>query len=162
MHLKYFLKLSPIFILIMLAFSACKKSTDVDPAKQLIADEALIKDFIAKNNISAIRHESGIYFQILVPGTGNITYSANTTVTANYTGRLLNGTVFDKNTPNPPLAFILGKVIDGWKIGVPLIQKGGKIRLFIPSGYGYGSTSAGTIPPNSVLDFDIELVDVQN
>jgi FKBP-type peptidyl-prolyl cis-trans isomerase FkpA len=72
----------------------------------------------------------------------------------------LDGTVFDQTTTQP-LNFPLGNVIVGWQIGVPLIKKGGKIRLLIPSGYGYGQGGSGKIPSNAVLDFDIELVDVQ-
>ncbi|WP_026897824.1 FKBP-type peptidyl-prolyl cis-trans isomerase [Daejeonella oryzae] len=149
------------FIALTITISSCKKTSSVDPEKQFAADEVLIKDFIAKNNITAIRHESGVYYQIIAPGSGSTIYSANTSVSAKYKGRLLSGSVFDEATANP-ISFKLGGVIVGWQIGVPLIQKGGKIRLLIPSAYGYGQSSAGSIPANSVLDFDIELVDVQN
>ncbi|MEJ7779509.1 MAG: FKBP-type peptidyl-prolyl cis-trans isomerase [Daejeonella sp.] len=81
-------------------------------------------------------------------------------MSARYTGRLLSGVEFDKSAQ--PVAFKLGGVILGWQKGVPLIQKGGTIRLFIPSGLGYGAGGQGPIPPNAVLDFDIELVDVTN
>ena len=149
------------FVALVIGVSSCKKNSSVDPAKQAIIDENLIKDFITKNNIPATRLESGVYYQIILPGSGTVVYSLNTSVSAFYTGRLLNGSVFDKATTNP-LPFKLGGVIQGWIVGVPLIQKGGKIRLFIPSGYGYGDMDAGKIPANSVLDFEIELVDVQN
>jgi FKBP-type peptidyl-prolyl cis-trans isomerase len=73
--------------------------------------------------------------------------------------------VFDSslNTGRTPLEFYLTGVIDGWKIGVPLIQKGGKIRLIIPSGFAYGPSGAGggAIGPNAVLDFDIEIIDIR-
>ncbi|MGB4774309.1 MAG: FKBP-type peptidyl-prolyl cis-trans isomerase [Daejeonella sp.] len=158
MKLKYlFLLLAVLFI----ACNSCKKDAAVDPQKQLAADEVLIKDFLAKNSITASRHESGVYYQIIAAGDGHLIYSANTTVSAKYTGRLLNGTVFDQST-NTPINFKLGEVIQGWQIGIPLIQKGGKIRLFIPSGYGYGPNGSGPIPANAVLDFDIELVDATN
>jgi FKBP-type peptidyl-prolyl cis-trans isomerase FkpA len=145
----------------MLGLSSCLKDDYVDPTVQAENDDATIVKFIADNKISAIKHSSGLYYQITQSGSGNMTYSANTTVTANYTGRLLSGQVFDKSTTQP-LSFRLGQVIVGWQIGVPLIKKGGKIRLLIPSGYAYGPQGSGAIPPNSVLDFDIELVDVQN
>ena len=155
------------FVALIIGFSSCKKNSSVDPAEQAIIDDNLIKDFITKNNIPAIRHESGVYYQIISLGTGNFVYSDNTTITANYAGKLLSGTVFDK-TNGTPIPLKLGKfgatsgLIKGWRLGIPLIQKGGKIRLFIPSGYGYGDMDAGKIPANSVLDFEIELVDVQN
>lgn len=150
-----------ILLVSIAALSACKKENNYDPYKQLEADELVIKDFITKNNIPAVRHETGVYYQIITPGSGAITYSGTTQVTAKYTGRLLNGQVFD-NAGGNSATFPLGNVIDGWKIGVPLIQKGGKIRLLIPSGYAYGPYAQGGIPANSILDFDVELIDVQN
>ncbi|HYK77758.1 MAG TPA: FKBP-type peptidyl-prolyl cis-trans isomerase [Daejeonella sp.] len=150
-----------ILLVSVTALSACKKEPSYDPYKQLAADELLIQDFIAKNNIPAVRHESGLYYQIIAPGSGNITYTTATQVTAKYEGRLLNGQVFDNGGGNPA-TFPLGGVIGGWQIGVPLIQKNGKIRLLIPSGYAYGPNAQRGIPANSILDFDVELVDVQN
>ncbi|WP_291404444.1 FKBP-type peptidyl-prolyl cis-trans isomerase [Daejeonella sp.] len=157
------MKINKILILsfiMALTLGSCSKNDDFDPAKQAELDEALIVKFIADNKITATKHSSGVYYQILSPGTGSVIYNANTVVTAKYTGRLLNGSIFDQTTTQIP-SFALGKVIVGWQIGVPLIQKGGKIRILIPSQYGYGRNVAGTIPANSVLDFDIELTDVK-
>jgi FKBP-type peptidyl-prolyl cis-trans isomerase FkpA len=153
-------KILVLSLIMTLALGSCKKSDNFDPAKQAELDEALIVKFIADNKITAVRHQSGVYYQILSPGTGSVTYTANTVVSAKYTGRLLNGSIFDQTTTQIP-SFALGNVIVGWQIGVPLIQKGGKIRILIPSQYGYGRNVAGTIPANSVLDFDIELTDVK-
>lgn len=144
----------------MFSLSSCLKGDNFDPEIQAQTDDALINKFLTDKKITAVKHSSGLYYQIIQPGSGSVTYSANTQVTAKYVGRLLSGTVFDQTTTQPA-TFRLGTVIAGWQIGVPLIQKGGKIRLFIPSGYGYGQQGASTIPPNSVLDFDVELVDVQ-
>lgn len=156
------LSLSILFLISVIGFSGCiKEGGDpyVQAQEQLAKEEVVIKKFIADNNIPAIRHETGVYYQILVRGTGNHVYTANSKVSTNYKGRLLDGSVFDQSTS--AVSFPLGNVIAGWQIGVPLIQKGGKIRLFIPSGYGYGAKGSGSIPSNAVLDFDIELVDVQ-
>ncbi|MFA6945739.1 MAG: FKBP-type peptidyl-prolyl cis-trans isomerase [Pedobacter sp.] len=151
-----------LFSLVMVfGLSSCLKGDNFDPALQAQQDDAIIVKFLADKNITAIKHSSGLYYQIIQPGSGSIVYTANTQVTTNYTGRLLSGVVFDKTTTQP-VSFKLGQVIVGWQLGVPLIQKGGKIRLFIPSGYGYGPQSSGQIPANAVLDFDIELIDVQN
>jgi FKBP-type peptidyl-prolyl cis-trans isomerase FkpA len=149
--------------------SCLKEQTDpfVDANVQLVKDEEIIKKFIVDNKIAALRHESGLYYQIIQPGSGNIVYSANTRVTVNYQGRLLDGSIFDQSKVNQPISFALGGVIVGWQIGVPLIQKGGKIRLLIPSGYAYRGQETKDnqgkviIPSNAVLDFDIELLDVQ-
>lgn len=146
--------------LIVGAFSFCKKDT-YNAEEQLKIDDKLIVDFIAKNNIAAIKHSSGLYYQILTPGSGNTTFTGSTSVTVNYEGRLLNGAVFDKSaTPLP--TFTLGNLIPGWQIGIPLIQKGGKIRLIVPSTLAYKNTSpSSAIPANSVLDFTIDLINAQ-
>jgi FKBP-type peptidyl-prolyl cis-trans isomerase FkpA len=148
------------FLMIITALSACKSDPGISAEEQLAADEVRIKEFITANNIPAVRHQSGLYYQIIEPGTGNLVYNANTSITAEYSLRLLNGNTVPQ--PAGPINFSLGGVIIGWQIGIPLIQKGGKIRLFVPSGYAYGSQSRNGIPANSVLDFDVELVDAQN
>lgn len=147
-----------LLVLLFGAFfsSSCKK--EVDAEKQAQKEEQLIKDYITANNIAAIRHDSGLYYQILEPGTGNVEYTTSTSVRVKYTLRLLGGQVVPQTTEK--VDFTLGRVIVGWQIGIPLIQKGGKIRLFVPSVYAYGPYSQNGIPANSVLDFDIELFEI--
>ncbi len=156
MKIRYILLLIlPLLVLV----SACGKKCDAE--KQVNVDDATILQFLTSKNIQAQKHSSGVYYQILSAGSGNITYTANTTISAKYTGRLLDGSVFD-NGGGQPISFKLGGVITGWQIGIPLIQKGGKIRLFIPSGLAYGCDGQGGIPKNAVLDFDVELVNATN
>ena len=156
-----------ISFIMVLGFSSCQKNDSFDPivqtqqdVVQAQKDDAVIVKFLADNKITALKHSSGIYYQIIEPGSGNFNYKSSTYVTVNYTGRLLSGAVFDKS--NTAFSSQLGPLVMGWRIGVPLIQKGGKIRLFIPSEYGYGRLGSGPIPANAVLDFDIELLDVKN
>lgn len=145
------LKHLTILLLLTLAMNACKK--DKNPDQQ-------IEDFIAKNNIPATKDASGLYYQIIKPGTGSFTYPSNTRITIKYEGRLLDGSVFD-NGGGKEQTFVLSQLIQGWQIGIPKIQKGGEIRLIIPPGLGYGSSAAGSIPGNSVLDFTIQLSNTQ-
>jgi FKBP-type peptidyl-prolyl cis-trans isomerase len=70
-----------------------------------------------------------------------------------YTGTLLNGTKFDAGTISYPLS----QLIVGWQIAVPLIGKGGRIKVVLPSSLGYGAQTTGPIPANSPLYFDITL-----
>ncbi|MBY0245377.1 MAG: FKBP-type peptidyl-prolyl cis-trans isomerase [Sphingobacteriaceae bacterium] len=150
-----------VLILSIVLFQACKdKNTEnFDPEKQIKIDDSLINDFITKNKITALKHSSGLYYQILEPGTGNVSYSGTTEVTVNYEGRLLNGSVFDKSSS--ATTFPLGSLIYGWQVGIPLIQKGGRVRLIIPSNLAYGNRATGGIPANSVLDFTIELINTK-
>jgi FKBP-type peptidyl-prolyl cis-trans isomerase len=103
---------------------------------------------------------SGLRYRILAPGTDPKPTAAST-VKALYTGKLTDGTVFDSTDKNggEPLEFSLGGVIRGWTEGLQLIGKGGKIHLWVPSELGYGAQGGGPIPANSVLEFDVELVE---
>ena len=157
------LRLVLLFVCVAAGLSACKKSVNdnFDEVGQYTADTTAIRAFIVKNNIPAVKHSTGVFYQIIAPGTGSTVYTSNTVVTANYAGRILGNTATFDTTNGTAVAFPLGGVIPGWQIGVPLIQKGGSIRLFIPSYYGYGQYGQGSIPPNAILDFDIQLVDVK-
>lgn len=154
---------SKIFLglfLVVCAFSACKKD-DYDAEKQAKIDDALIVDFLAKNSIVAIKHSSGIYYQTLTPAAaGENNFTSSTNVSVNYEGRLLSGAIFDKSTSIA--TFPLGNLIQGWQIGIPLVKKGGRIRLLIPSTLAYKNESpSSAIPKNAVLDFTIDLINAQ-
>lgn len=158
------------FMISAIGLSSCLKDDKNDPyqeaQEQFKRDTAIMNKFVADNNLNIIRHESGVFYQILEPGSGNHTFRDNSVITVKYEGRLLNGFIFDFADATP-FKSTLGRtatndeLILGWRIGIPLIQKGGKIRLLIPSGYGYGPKAPNKIPANSILDFTIELIDVQ-
>ncbi len=132
----------------------------LDDTNQAVADDLTITRFLAANNITtATKDPSGIYYQILEPGTGTETIQKDADVTATYTGKFLTGQQFDGGTG---VKFSLLEVITGWQLGVPKVKKGGKIRLFIPSVLAYGSTGFESIPPNACLDFEITVTDFKN
>ncbi len=151
-----------LFFTGVIALSGCLKSNnlEIDTGKQIqeqfTKDSVLMSQFIVAEGIDTSGVKFGVLYQIIEPGDGE-QVNDNSVIKVKYEGRLLNGTVFDK-TGETPQIFSLGGLIPGWRIGIPLIRKGGKIRLIIPSYYGYGSTPRNGIPANSVLDFDIELV----
>jgi FKBP-type peptidyl-prolyl cis-trans isomerase FklB len=104
--------------------------------------------------------KSGLQYQVLKAGVGPKP-DPNSMVRVSYIGKLTNGTEFDRSRPNSPAEFELSKVIHGWSEGVGLMNKGAKYRLFIPPALAYGEQSpTPAIPPNSVLVFDVELVDI--
>jgi len=142
---------SKIFLLaitlLVLATYSCKKED------QLEADIKKIEAYLAENNIEALRHSSGLFYVIETAG-GAQKPGPNATVTVSYKGMLLNGTIFDQNQY---VNLDLPTLIEGWKIGIPLIGAGGKIKLFVPSTLAYGKTDRDGIPANSVLIFEISL-----
>lgn len=86
------------------------------------------------------------------------------TVVVNYTGKLEDGTMFDTTAGKQPFEFVLGSslVIPGWNQGLRGMKVGGKRTLTIPPGLAYGEQGAeGTVPPNSTLTFEVELLDVK-
>jgi FKBP-type peptidyl-prolyl cis-trans isomerase FkpA len=134
-------------------------------AKQTQVDEdAKLASYIKTNNIVAtLDTATGIYYQVVEEGTGARPKAGNKVI-VHYTGHLLNGEIFDSSKDrNEPFDFILGKgsVIEGWDEGIPLMHKGEKGVLYIPSYRGYGPQRAGSIPPNSSLIFEVELLDIK-
>ncbi|MGI4020744.1 MAG: FKBP-type peptidyl-prolyl cis-trans isomerase [Janthinobacterium lividum] len=157
-------KIFLILALFTLVFSACKKNdnnttTTVDPAVQAKIDDDKIQSYLKANpSIIATKDPSGLYYQVLDPGAG-VNPTTKSTVTVAYTGKYLDGTVF-QTLPN--FTSVLGAgLIQGWQIGIPFIKTKGRILLIIPSALAYGPSGRDPIPPNTVLIFIIDLFAVQ-
>ncbi|MDB5270484.1 MAG: hypothetical protein JWP58_3524 [Hymenobacter sp.] len=131
---------------------------------QLKKDDAVLQEYIKKNGLTVQKTPSGIYYQVLKPGTG-APAKAGQTVSVNYNGTLLSGKQFDSSDKaGKPIDFPLGQgaVIPGWDEGIALLNKGSRAILLIPSSLAYGTRGAGAdIPANAPLRFEVELVDVQ-
>ncbi len=104
---------------------------------------------------------SGLRFKVISYGSGPKP-KANSTVKCLYVGKLIDGKIFDstRNRNNEPAEFSLDAVIPAWTEGLQYIGVGGKIILYAPPSLAYGSRRIGPIPPDSVLIFEIELVDI--
>jgi FKBP-type peptidyl-prolyl cis-trans isomerase FkpA len=140
------------------AFASCNSGGSAEMQKQALVDDSLIRDYIKINHINAVKHTSGLYYQIVKEGTG-ANATAHSTVSVTYEGKLRSGLVFDHSVT--PVSFPLTDVIPGWALGIPLVKAGGKILLIIPSHLGYGPRDSGAIPENSVLIFDIDVLKVE-
>ncbi|VTX81636.1 FKBP-type peptidyl-prolyl cis-trans isomerase [Haemophilus haemolyticus] len=116
-------------------------------------------DFVKGKDVKTTK--SGLLYKIENAGKGEA-IKATDTVKVHYTGKLPNGKVFDSSVERgQPVEFQLNQVIPGWTEGLQLVKKGGKIQLVIPPALGYGKQGAGaSIPPNSTLIFDVEVLDV--
>jgi FKBP-type peptidyl-prolyl cis-trans isomerase FkpA len=140
--------------MLVLLGTACKKDDSTNyAAEQAAVDDAAIQAYVKANGITATKDPSGVYYQIVTPGTGAYPTSSST-VNVNYTGKFLDGTTFDSGNYNNSLS----GVIQGWQIGVPKINTGGRIFLLIPSALAYGPSGRGTIPANKVLTFTVDLL----
>lgn len=142
--------------MIMIAFlqSGCEK-TD---SSQKEIDDALIKNYLLKKNITATKTSSGLYYFIekdtLEKGKQ---VSPNSSLIVKYKGYLPNDSIFDQNLNGTSIN--LTTTIKGWSEGLPKFKVGEKGTLFIPSHLGYGANSTNKIPANSVLFFDVEIIE---
>jgi len=98
---------------------------------------------------------------LLKEATGPKPSSAEATVSVHYTGKLLDGTVFDSSVKRgQPAEFPLNGVIKGWTEGLQLMPEGSKYEFYIPSAMAYGPSGRPSIPPNAVLIFEVELLKI--
>lgn len=131
---------------------------------QTAKDNAIILAYLKKNHVTAKKTAGGTYYIIKKAGTG-LPPKKGQTVRVLYRGTVLStGKEFDSTAKrnNDPFAFTLGvgQVIPGWDQGIALLTKGSRAVLLIPSPLAYGARGAGAdIPPNTVLRFEVELVD---
>ena len=156
-------------------YEGAEKKMEFDEAKQIVSEfftnlekellemnERMGREFLEQNkNVEGVKvTESGLQYQVVEEGDG-IQPGPDDVVTVHYTGRLIDGTVFDDSLERgEPATFALGQVIPGWTEGLQLMREGAAYRLFIPSELAYGSHGAGPIRPNSTLIFDVKLLKV--
>ena len=158
-------------VIVSIALFSCLKNNNSDmgpqectydscavkaPASEIQA----VQKYLTDNNLTATQHCSGLFYKVETEGTGTAATPCSY-VTVKYKGKLTNGTVFDSTKADATYSNYLGNLIRGWLNGVPYIKKGGMIHLYVPPTLGYGSQQAGSIPANSILIFDVELVEVQ-
>jgi FKBP-type peptidyl-prolyl cis-trans isomerase len=138
------------------------KVEEVDPKVQNAIDAKLIDEYIIQNKLKTVKTASGLHYIIEQKGNGKFPQSSST-VKVHYKGTTLDGNVFDSSYDrNEPIEFPLNRVIKGWQEGILLMDIGSKGKLIIPSTNAYGSQSPSpAIKPNSVLVFDVELLDVK-
>lgn len=125
---------------------------------QANTDKQIIESYITSHHLNAVAEPNGLYYVQTTAGTGGSPVSTSD-VTVTYKGYFTDGTVFDQSTS--AISFYLSQVIPGWTEGIPLMKTGGKASLLIPSSLAYGSSGQGSVPPNTVLIFDVYLIRFQ-
>ncbi|WP_317164120.1 FKBP-type peptidyl-prolyl cis-trans isomerase [Cryomorpha ignava] len=144
-----------LFLFVAVVSVQCKKD---DGENQSEIDEKIISAYIADNGLDAQNVGGGLYFVDEQTGAGE-SPTASSTVKVAYRGYFTNGQVFDESSTDG-VAFGLNQVIRGWTLGIPYFKEGGRGKLLIPSGMAYGANPPSGIPQNSVLIFDIHLIEV--
>ena len=138
------------------------KDLTANPTTQDQIDRNLIVNMLIDSLWDFQKTASGIYYQIETPGEGGYP-SLNSNMVCHYRGTLMNGQEFDTSYKRgKPLEFKLTQMIAGWQEAIPFLQKGGKGTFIVPSRLAYGTNGLGNlIEPNSVLIFEVELIDFQ-
>lgn len=135
-----------------------RQMSNIDSLAQQKMEEEILR---ASLPIEGVSYEEGVFYQTLKEGTGRLV-KVSDTLTVHYKGSLFaDGSIFDQ-TKQKPATFPLERLIKGWQLGLVHCKVGGKMRLFITSGSAYGiRTRSATIPPNSILVFDVEVLDAK-
>jgi len=116
--------------------------------------------FLAGNRLhdkGVTQTASGLQYKVLTPGDGGAKPTDADVALVNYEGKLIDGTTFDKSTQPTPMP--ITAVVPGFSEALKLMPKGAKYRFWIPPSLGYGAEASGPIPANSVLVFDVEMLD---
>ena len=144
-----------LLLVVVVSIPACAQKESKQPASEAKVAAAL--------PANAVKTSSGLAYVDMVAGNGAVP-TAGKPVKVHYTGWLENGTKFDSSVDRgEPFVFTVGvgQVIPGWDEGVMSMKVGGKRKLIVPPQLGYGAAGAGgVIPPNAVLIFEVELLDV--
>lgn len=138
---------------------SCNKTSD----EELQAQEMeKLEKYLEDNQITEVPLPSGLYYIETLAGSGTVPVKGDY-VSVHYTGKLIDGEIFDSSVGKSPFKFPLGVgyVIKGWDEGIALMKKGGKATLIIPSSLGYGPAGTNSIPSYSTLVFDVELVEIE-
>jgi FKBP-type peptidyl-prolyl cis-trans isomerase FkpA len=151
-------KKSPLLSIIGVIFILFGLFSSTSCSKSSVSEQEQMLAFAKKNNINYTKDPSGLWYEIINPGTGTKP-RATSTVSAAYIGTFMNEKIFDSTSK--PIDFGLNGVIQGWTIGLQLIAPGGEIKLIIPSSLGYGQYGRGPIPGGSPLYFNVKLAAIK-
>ncbi len=149
--MKYIFLISSFFFLL----SACKTYNEADKS----GFDERIEAYVNKHKLALTRSDSGLYYRIDDPGTGEYIKFENV-VDFTYKGSLLNGKVFDDRSQEP-VSFKVSQLIGAWKEIMLNLKKGGKAYLIAPPQLAYGDRKLDDIPANSILIFELEVTDVR-
>lgn len=146
-------------------FAACEKTPPYDVEKQLDLDALAIKKYKESINKELTVDPSGLNYEIIEPGLGTDAPKDADSIVVRFEGRILGKeATFQTISDTDSVTLKLGDAMEGWRIGMPKIKKGGRIRMIIPSALAYRNFSdpgQTTIPPFSILDYTITLVNIK-
>lgn len=145
------------FALVSLLISSCSSYSE----KEIKEFDNTINSHIEKEKLIMDRLENGLYYDIISEGSGEDYIKFTDEVTFIYTGKFLDGEVFQEINENDPLTFKVSQLIAGWQDALSLIKEGGEIKVILPPQLAYGTKNTGAIPPNSILFYKLKVIEVK-
>ena len=145
-----------LFITLFILLSGCASYSD----KEIQEFDALIKNYISENNLEMERLENGLYYKIKNEGKGEEYIKFTDKITFIYKGYFLNDELFQEVSEDDPLKFKVSQLIAGWQDALSMVKNKGEIKVIMPPQLGYGKKNTGTIPPNSILVYDLKVLEV--
>lgn len=145
-----------VLFLAVVLLSSCKSYNDED----LSNFDQQIQKYIKDNNLQYEKSESGMYYSIINQGDGEEAIRITDEVTFSYKGSFLSGEVFQVIKDQDAITFQVRDLIVGWQDALSLITNQGEIHVIIPPHLGYGTKKTGLIEPNSILVYELKVLEV--
>lgn len=145
------------FIAFIFLLTSCSNYSE----KELAAFDQEIQSHLDSTGISMNKTEEGMYYTIIEEGEGEDFISHKDLVTFYYTASFLGGNSFQITDESDPLSYQVSQLIYGWQDALMLLKKGGRIKIIIPPQLGYGKKKTGLIPANSILQYDLTVMEVE-
>ena len=145
-------------LLSIMLLSACREQETLQHEQ----DVQVIRDYLSQQGIVATENSDANFFYRFLTTTGDSLYpiaNIGLNLVMNYNCKLLDGTTI-YSSPTIPDTIVLDETIYGWQLALPMMSIGDRMQLWLPSRLAYGPNGSGIIPPNAVLEFDIELIEI--
>lgn len=132
------------------------------PEELLAEQRSDIEAYAAREDLDGQFTEEGLYYVLLDDNdTSSVQPTLSDSVTVAYVGTFLNGEAFAEVPEDEPLTLALSQALEGWRIGLPLLDVGRSAIFLVPSELAYRDTGLGVIPPNTILRYDLRLLAVR-
>lgn len=142
---------------IVLSITSCTTYSE----RELTSFDEQIQNYIDSTGLEMERTEDGLYYSIIEEGEGEEYIGYKDHVTFFYKGSFLTGNTFQAISKNDPLSFTVSQLIIGWQDALMMLKKGGSIHIIIPPQLGYADQKSDVIPANTILEYELTVLDVQ-
>jgi len=143
----------------LLVWAACREKET--PEELLAAQQQEITRYANEQGLDGQFTTQGLYYEIVAgQDSAAATPTTSDQVRVAYEGSFLNGQVFARVEPQDQFSIRVSQAIEGWRIGLPLMNEGASIVMIIPSELAYGNNGNGAIPPNTILRYDLTLLEI--